>query len=34
MAFYRNLTPEDRIEDVGIVTSGVFQDGASKTNTH
>ena len=29
MAFYRNLTPEDRIEDVGVVTSGVFQDGAS-----
>ena len=29
MAFYRNLTPEDRIQDVGVVTSGVFQDGAS-----
>jgi hypothetical protein len=29
MAFYRNLTNEDRVEDVSIVTSGVFQDGAS-----
>ena len=28
MAFYRNLTTEDRIEDVSVVTSGVFQDGA------
>ena len=28
MAFYRNLTTEDRIENVAIVTSGVFQDGA------
>ena len=33
MAFYKNLTEDDKVSDVAIVTSGVFQDGASSITT-
>ena len=33
MAFYKNLTENDKVSDVAIVTSGVFQDGASSIAT-
>lgn len=33
MAFYKNLTNEDRVNDTAIVTSGLFQDGASNITT-
>ena len=33
MAFYKNLTNEDRVNDTAIVTSGLFQDGASSITT-
>jgi len=33
MAFYKNLTNEDRVNDTAIVTSGLFQDGAANITT-
>jgi len=33
MAWLKNLTEGDKISDIAIVTSGVFQDGASKITT-
>ena len=33
MAFYKILTNEDRVNDTAIVTSGLFQDGASSITT-
>ena len=33
MALYREFTGDDVISDVAVVTSGVFQDGASKITT-
>ena len=33
MAFYKNLTNEDKVNDTAIVTSGLFQDGASSITT-
>ena len=33
MSTYKNFTGEDVSSDIGIVTSGVFQDGASSITT-
>ena len=33
MAFYKELDAESKMEDVAIVTSGVFQDGVSNITT-
>ena len=33
MAFYKQLDADSKIQDVAIVTSGVFQDGVSNITT-
>ena len=33
MSTYKNFTGEDVSEDTGIVTSGIWQDGASNITT-
>ena len=33
MAFFKDLTDDDKVSDVAIVTSGLFQDGASNITT-
>ena len=33
MAFYKQLDADSKIQDVAIVTSGVFQDGVSNIST-
>jgi len=33
MSYYKNLTDSDKVSDVAIVTSGVFQNGASSITT-
>ncbi len=33
MSYFKDLTNEDRVNDVAIVTSGLFQDGSSKITT-
>ena len=33
MSYFKNLTNDDRVNDVAIVTSGLFQDGSSNITT-
>ena len=33
MSYFKDLTNDDRVNDVAIVTSGLFQDGSSNITT-